>query len=364
MYLTVEEIDLKHKSKLKKYKFDDLVLGIFNGLNSLTPENINEKYCLIIFADYYKYELNDIKKYESFLLMACNLFSVTAIIKLGLHYLHLKKYDLALEYFLLAYESGDVVILFDIGFLFGNILKNYEKAKEWYFKGCENGCSKCMHNLAMIYLTIDKDDVLAKKYFLESAIKNDIKSMIYVAFVHDIDEVLAKDYFIKAIEQDEKMVMIRLVEYFRENRTNNKFENENIKKHIDESDDESEDETNNDTNNYTNNTFTNNDNTNNTFNNDNNTNNTNNTFTNNNDTNNTFTNNDGTDTKIIIYKNFKESRINLCLSLILKQSKSSYNTLLINIRSNNKHYEFFHQEASKLEYSYSTYKLGKFYEKQ
>ena len=200
LYLTVNDIEKKYDLKLHQYNNSVLVL------------NITDTTILKNLAKYYRYELKNNKNYELFLQSACKLNDTEAMEMLGFYYLSfkLKNYELAITYFITAYENGNTKTAFNVGAIYDKCFKKYDDAKIWYLKGYNHGCTKCICNLALLYKKHENNNVLMKKLILEGVEKNCIKSLIIASFHLDLTLELVGYYFLKAIEINEKEVIEKL----------------------------------------------------------------------------------------------------------------------------------------------------------
>jgi TPR repeat protein len=118
----------------------------------------------------------DIKDYENavkYYLMAIDKGNINAINNLGLYYDAIKDYDNAIKYYKMAIDKGDSNAMNNLALYYDEIANDYNKAIKYYLIAIDKGNITSIYNLALYYDKIAKDYNNAIKYYLMSVNKGD-----------------------------------------------------------------------------------------------------------------------------------------------------------------------------------------------
>lgn len=161
-----------------------ITLGLYHSLrNEQTKANIF--YNLLIkegnttamnnLAMYYIEKEN----YESaiyYFKMAVKGNNVNAMNNLGFYYHDIKDYANAEKFYLMAIKLGDSNAMTNIADMY-NQMGKYDKAIQYYKDAIKKNNDVAMYNLGMYYKTIEKNNVLALKYFTMSMNNGNIRAV-------------------------------------------------------------------------------------------------------------------------------------------------------------------------------------------
>ncbi len=136
---------------------------------------------------------------------------------IGLYYAHVKNNELAVKYYLMAAEKGNVYSMNTLGYYYEEHEHNYVLSVKYYLMAIEKGCSASMNNLGYYYFTVEKNYELALKYYLMAIEKGDYCAMnnlgnYYCNVVKNYK--LAKRYYLRAIKGGNCYAMNNLAYYY------------------------------------------------------------------------------------------------------------------------------------------------------
>ena len=103
----------------------------------------------------------------------------------------------------MAIEKNNSDAMYDLGYYYHSIEKDYDNMKKYYLMAIEKGNSKAMNNLGYYYQHVMEDYDNMKKYYIMAVEKNNSEAMfrlgMYYYNTKDYDNM--KKYYIMAIEK-------------------------------------------------------------------------------------------------------------------------------------------------------------------
>ncbi len=185
----------------KEYKaYETEIVSIFNSGN--IKEGITEPcvlYCTgLYYSIHHMYELA-VKYY----LMAIELGNIGAMHDLACYYQTVENnYELAVKYYLMAADRGHNGAINNLAYYYQTVENNHELAVKYYLIAADRGHNGAINNLAYYYQTVENNYELAVKYYLMGADKGNSAAMNNLAYYYykiEKNYELAIKYCLKAI---------------------------------------------------------------------------------------------------------------------------------------------------------------------
>jgi tetratricopeptide (TPR) repeat protein len=216
MDLCIKQIESINKISLDLTctKYDDLIIEIFNSEQiHIEKYDLSDGQIVNIIGLYYKHN----KNYDlavKYYLMGAELGNVKSINNLAFYYEKIKKdYELAVKYYLMAVELGYSDAMNNLGYYYENN-KKYDLAVKYYLMGAELGNSDAMHNLAYYYNIVEMNYEKAVKYYLMAVELGNSDAMHNLAYYYNTMEMnyeQAIKYYLMAIEQNNPYTINNLI---------------------------------------------------------------------------------------------------------------------------------------------------------
>lgn len=159
--------------------------------------------CYLHLAEYYKkVAQNDSMALEIWNNGIKSISSTKCMLKLAIHYKNLYEMELAIKYYTMCWEHGDVVGIWQLGLVYQFIIKDYVKMKECLCKAIKQGDYNSAYCLGLYYKEISNYDVM-KRYFLLAAWQNHNLAIYDLAQHYELGEnniPMAIKYYIKGAQ--------------------------------------------------------------------------------------------------------------------------------------------------------------------
>jgi TPR repeat protein/DNA-binding transcriptional regulator GbsR (MarR family) len=114
---------------------------------------------------------------------------------------------------LLKIERKNKIHLYNIGFIYHSIIKDFKKAEEFYLLAVKKGSTDAMVNLGYLFKKEFKDYDKAEIYYQMAVEKGDVDALFYLGLLNDEeykDYNKAGDYYLMAIEKGDTSAMFNL----------------------------------------------------------------------------------------------------------------------------------------------------------
>jgi len=114
---------------------------------------------------------------------------------------------------LLKIERKNKIHLYNIGFIYHSIIKDFKKAEEFYLLAVKKGSTDAMVNLGYLFKKECKDYDKAEIYYQMAVEKGDVDALFYLGLLNDEeykDYKKAEEYYLMAIEKGDTRAMVNL----------------------------------------------------------------------------------------------------------------------------------------------------------
>jgi TPR repeat protein len=112
---------------------------------------------------------------------------------------------------MMAIEKGNIEAMYNLGYYYKEIEKNYGEMKKYYMMAIEKGYDSAMNNLGYYYENIEKNYEEMKKYYIMAIEKGNINAMnnlgsYYKKFIKNIYKITTYNNIIITVNKKECLI--------------------------------------------------------------------------------------------------------------------------------------------------------------